>query len=86
VAIRIVQPSSGRPILNEGGAPAAQFNTWLKLITERTLIIGTGLPESITEAAQGALYLDQAGVAGNLLYVKRDADIGGDKTKGWILV
>lgn len=86
MAIRIVQPSSDRPILNEGGAPAAQLNTWLGLITERALIIGTGSPESITEAKQGALYLDQAGGAGNLLYVKRDANIGGDKTKGWILV
>jgi len=56
------------------------------LISERALIIGTGAPETVVEANQGALYLDETGGAGNLLYIKRNADIGGDRTQGWILV
>ena len=83
---RVVQPSSERPLLNDNGAPSVQFNTWLRLINDRALIIGTGAPETVVEALQGALYLDETGSAGNLLYIKRDADIAGDRTKGWILV
>jgi len=56
------------------------------LISERALIIGAGTPENVIEANQGALYLDETGGAGNLLYIKRNADIGGDRTQGWILV
>ena len=86
MAIRIVQPDSNRPLLNESGAPAQQFNSWLKDINDRALIIGTGSPENVIEANQGAQYMDDAGATGAILYIKRDADIAGDKTKGWILV
>jgi hypothetical protein len=30
--------------------------------------------------------MDDAGTAGAILYIKRDTDIAGDKTQGWILV
>lgn len=83
---RAVQPSSDRPIIKEDGSPSVQFNSWLKLISDRSLIIGTGSPESIVEANQGSEYMDDAGVAGAIKYIKRDADIGGDKTQGWVLV
>jgi len=86
VVTRVVQPSSDRALTGEQGAPSTQFNTWLRLISERALIIGTGAPENVIEANQGALYLDETGGAGNLLYIKRNADIGGDRTQGWILV
>lgn len=83
---RVVQPSSERPLIDQGGAPSVQVNTWMRLITDRALIIGVGNPESIVEAKQGALYLDENGSAGSILYIKRDADVSGDKTQGWILV
>ena len=86
MAIRTVQPNSSRPLLKEDGSPAAQLNSWFKIMTDRALIIGTGSPESVVEANQGALYMDDAGTAGAILYIKRDADIAGDKTQGWILV
>lgn len=83
---RVIQPSSDRPLLNERGAPSGQFNLWLKLITEQGIIYGTGNPEGVVEATRPALYLDLSGTSGNILYIKRDSDIGGDKTQGWILV
>jgi hypothetical protein len=72
-------------MVKEDGSPSAQLNTWLKVITDRALIVGTGSPEGIVEAGQGASYMDDAGVAGAITYIKRDADIGGDKTQGWVL-
>ena len=86
MAVRIVQPSSDRPILKDDGSPVSQLNTWFKSITDKALIISTGSPEAIIEANQGAIYMDETGTAGAILYIKRDADIAGDKTKGWILV
>ncbi len=83
---RIIQPSSDRSLVKEDGSPSTQFNTWLNLITGQAIIKGTGSPEGVIEANQLALYMDDAGVAGAILYIKRDADIGGDKTQGWILV
>lgn len=85
MAIRTVQPSSDRPLLKGNGSPDVQFNSWLKIITDRDLIVGTGSPESVVEANQGTTYMDDAGTAGGILYIKRDADIAGDKTQGWIL-
>lgn len=86
MAIRLVQPDSNRPLLDESGAPAQQFNSWLKDINDRALIIGTGSPESVVEANQGTTYMDDAGITGAILYIKRDADIAGNKTQGWFLV
>ena len=86
MVIRVVQPSSDRPLLSENGAPATQLNSWLKVVTDGALIIGTGSPETVVEAPQGASYMNDAGTTGTLLYLKRDADIGGDKTQGWLLV
>ena len=83
---RVIQPNSDRPLLKESGAPAGQFNSWLKIITDQAVIVGTGSPEGVVEAGQTSKYMDNAGTAGAILYIKRDTDIAGDNTQGWILV
>jgi len=84
---RLAQPSSSRPLVNEDLSPSTQFNTWLKVVTDQSIIIGTGSPEGVVSAIQTSRYMDESGVTGAILYIKRDADDGlGDKTKGWILV
>lgn len=83
---RVVQPNSERPMIEQGGAPSVQVNTWMRQITDRALIIGSGNPENIVEASQGALYMDDLGSSGNVLYIKQSAAISGDKKQGWILV
>ena len=83
---RTVQPSSDRPMTKEDGSPSVQLNAWFKVITDSSLIIGTGSPEGVVEAEQGASYMDDAGTAGAISYIKRDADILGDKSNGWVLV
>ena len=63
-----------------------QFRIFLLQVQERTLLIGTGSPEGVVEAEQGQEYMDDAGVAGAIKYIKRDANVGGDKSLGWILI
>lgn len=61
----------------------------LKLVqglVELDVLEGSGSPENVIEAKPRRLYMNTAGTAGSILYIKRDADIGGDRTQGWILV
>jgi|TARA_Y100000361_G_scaffold143047_1_gene149681 hypothetical protein len=83
---RVVQPSSERPLVNANGSPSAQFNGWLRVISERSLIIGEGSPDGVVSASQGAEYMDRLGSAGAIKYIKRDADIGGNKALGWVAI
>jgi len=79
-----LNPSSSPLRADNSLEPA--FQLWAQSLTNRALIVGPGSPESVIEANQGALYMDDAGTAGAILYVKRDADVTGDKTQGWVLV
>jgi hypothetical protein len=84
---RIAQPSSSRPIIKDDGSASTQFNTWIKVITEQSVIIGGGNPEGVVPAQQAAIYMDELGTDGAIVYIKRDSDDGfGDTTKGWVLV
>ena len=85
-ATRISLLSFDRPIIEQDGSLTAQSRAYFKTVTDRALIIGTGNPDAIVEAEQGAQYMDDAGTAGNILYIKQVADIGGDKSLGWVLV
>ena len=47
-----------------------------------TNIRGSGSPENVVSAAQKSLYMDTAGTAGSILYIKkRDASVAGDKKR-----
>ena len=82
---KVTPPSTTRPIINEDLTMSQELRTWTQIVTNVVPIIGAGTPETFIEADQRTLYMDDAGTAGNILYIKRDADIAGDKTKGWIL-
>lgn len=83
---RVVPPSPLKPFLDESGNLAAEARAWTQIITSRTLIIGTGSPNGIIEAVQGAEYMDDTGTTGNIKYIKRDSDVSGDKSLGWYLI
>lgn len=72
-------------LVNAFGLPMQQFSTWILQVQERGLLIDIGSPEGVIEAEQGVFYMDSTGTAGNILYIKRDANQGGDKSLGWIL-
>jgi len=86
VVSRVTQPTIVRPITDANGTMSLEFQSWVQVITNRSLIIGTGSPETVIAATQGEIYMDDTGTAGNILYIKRDAAVAGDDTKGWILV
>ena len=83
---RLVSPSATRPIVDATGGMSQEMRSWTQSITNFSVVIGTGSPEGVVEASQGTLYMDDAGTTGAILYIKRDADLSGDKTKTWILV
>lgn len=83
---RITEISFDRPIVEDDGSLTVQSRTFFKTIITQALIIGTGSPEGVVEAEQGASYMDDAGAAGSIKYIKRDDNIGADKSQGWILV
>ena len=79
-------PSPIQSIVNAAGVMTQTFRTWTQAINLAVPLSGSGSPEGVVEAPQTQTYMDTAGVAGAVMYVKRDADIVGDRTQGWILV
>ena len=63
-----------------------ELNDFFLLLSELDIATGVGSPEGVLRAGVGKQYMDTAGTAGNIKYIKRDAEIAGDKRLGWILV
>lgn len=83
--IRYINPSY--PIINNVTlVPTDSFRIFIKEVQERGLLIGTGSPEGVVEAQQGREYMDETGVTGSVKYIKQLADIGGDRTQGWVAI
>ena len=82
--------TNDRPMIEEDATPSFDLRDWAKNITDEVnfqeIATGTGTPETVLSAAVTKLYMDDAGTSGNVLYIKKLADIGGDDTQGWILV
>lgn len=84
---QINRPIHTQPIVNpNNGFSTDNFRIILNQIYERGLIIGDGSPDGVIEAQQGAEYMDQGGAAGSVKWIKQVADIGGDKSLGWVAI
>lgn len=81
----IIPPFQNLPISIDGRM-TDQFRSWTQSITRMDLIVGTGSPEGVVSAAIGREYMDDAGTAGSIKYIKRDSAIAGDPKDGWILI
>lgn len=75
-----------RNIVDEMGLTTTAMMIWMAQVTDLQTITGAGSPEGVVQALITRRYMDTVGTAGNILYIKRDADIAGDKSKGWILI
>ena len=71
---------------NEDGKLPQRTLEWSRQVTNLQVLTGSGSPEGVVAAQITTFYMDTSGSAGSILYVKQLADIGGDVTKGWILV
>lgn len=78
--------TQNRIIVDEDGMTTQEFVIWLAQVTDLQIATGAGSPEGVLVALIGKEYMDTAGIAGAIKYIKRDADVAGDKSKGWILV
>jgi hypothetical protein len=67
------------PLVDSEGKVTTTFDNYLY---ERSILQGSGSPESVVVADPTTLYMDTAGTAGNILYVKKS----GNGNTGWILV
>lgn len=79
-------PDAALSIVDGDGVMNDVFQRWVSEMTSLDLIIGTGSPEGVIEATVGREYLDDTGAAGAVKFIKQLADIGGDKTQGWVAV
>ena len=82
----IIPPNQGTPIVDATGRMGAAYRAWTQQVSRLDILEGSGSPEGVVNAPTRTLYMDTAGTAGAILYIKRDTDIGGDATQGWILV
>ena len=84
--MNIGNPVPTASIIDSAGRMVNNFRTWTQQISRLSILEGVGSPEGVIEAQVTRQYMDTNGTAGAILYIKRDSDIGGDKTQGWILV
>ena len=84
----IAQLNKSIEILEEDkpGIMNRRFYEWQREVSLLSPLDGVGSPEGVVEANQFREYIDTTGAAGAIKYVKRDADIAGDRTMGWILI
>ena len=75
-----------QPIVQDDGTMSQAFRQFTQDSSLSIPIVGAGSPEGVIEAAQYSLYLDSGGGASAIQYRKMQPQIGGDRTKGWILV
>ncbi len=70
----------------ENGLPTLRASSWAEEVTEQVnanmVLSGTGSPESVVTANPLALYMDDSGTSGSILYIKKS----GVGNTGWILV
>jgi hypothetical protein len=82
----MILPPFALPIVNKQGLMEQHFNLFINDVARLDILSGEGSPEGVVDAFEKRLYMDTIGTAGNILYIKRDSNIGGDPKQGWILV
>ena len=90
MAVNIPKPEPRRPIVFADLTQEDLFRDFLSAMVDqvntRSLLFGTGSPEGVVEAVKGREYMDEAGTASSIKYIKKFDDVAGNKTNGWILV
>lgn len=73
-------------ITDDDGLPEQTFREWVLRVANNMVIVGTGTPEGVIEAAQYTLYVDEAVPLTPVTYRKMLPEVTGDRSKGWATV
>ena len=79
-------PNSNNSVVDGSGKMLQAFRAWVQSMTRESTIVGSGSPEGAIEASQYREYVDSAGSTGSIKYIKMSSEIGGDTSKGWVLI
>lgn len=74
------------PLLDENRRMTNRTQDFFNELYKQIPIRGTGSPEGVVQAEQFQKYIDTTGASGSIEYIKRDTDVAGDTSKGWIAV
>jgi len=86
IPLREPRLDAANAIVFEDGTMTQVFRDVMRELNLLRPLSGVGSPEGKFEGFVGQVYFDTVGAAGSIEYRKRDASIGGDISKGWILV
>jgi hypothetical protein len=78
--------NAGQPIVEDNGTMAQPFRSWALQASLSIPMLYAGAPEGLVTAQQYQFLINTTGTTGSLLYIKKLADIGGDKSQGWVAV
>ena len=80
-------PANERLTDKNGRLERGRAQELVRELVQLSILTGSGSPEGVIEAKITTLYMNTAGTAGSILFIKRDADDGaGDRKSGWILI
>ena len=82
----IIVPAADQPLVEENLTTTQQTRTFMNAVARLSKLTGSGSPEGVVEAMAEREYMDTAGIAGSILYIKQVDSIARDTKLGWILV
>ena len=83
-----IVPLSGNNALvePETGRQTQQARNFFNSLALLSVLEGSGSPEGVVQAKATRLYMDTAGTAGSILYIKQVDSLAGDNKSGWVLI
>lgn len=80
------QLNDSLPIVDSEGKMTRRMSDFAQDVSLLAIFVGDGSPEGVIESGEAREYMDRLGVTGSIKYIKRNADIDGDRTRGWVAV
>lgn len=78
--------NASNPIVEPNRTMARHYRDYITLLEALAIpLTGEGSPEGVVDAQQYVRYIDRTG-GSSLEYIKLQTNIGGDRTKGWVLI